>query len=389
MTQNKLEISPIKRLLVVSTEDSTKLSSWSNVPYLFCKTLEEQGIALRRYTLKESVVLGYVVRVVQKIKELFGAQKSTWSYARSSYYYWSAQRQIDREIGAAPVDGVLVLSFSYGSSLPAKVPVFLFGDWSLAYAISCQRERSADCLERASIRRENRLIAGADHAFVLFPLAEQYIKHTLPDARTHYLGNVINALELPEKQDLSLKCNSFSLLFVGKPHYIEGARQLIAAYQKLTARFPQISLDIIGMDREHFAELPDGVVCHGYLDKGNEAQRGRYYSLLRKAKLFVNPNPRWASFSAALEAMYFYTPLITSAYAEMEETFGREISFGAYYKDNHETPLDQLIANLLTDPEYAVKARNAHDAASPFSWHAYVNRFLGVINNEEVAREQL
>lgn len=382
-------MAPIKRLLVVSTEDSTKPSSWSNVPYLFCQTLEEQGIEIRRYTLKESVLVRRLVRLAQKAMEVFGAQKSTWAYSRSSFYYGSAQRQIDRELNRAPVDGVLVLSFSYGPRLPAKVPLFLFGDWSLDYAITCQRERGADSLERASIRRENRLIAMASHAFVLFPLAERYIKQTLSDAKTHYLGNVINALELPAEQDIPSKRHSSALLFIGKPHYIEGAKQLIAAYQKLKTDFPQISLDIIGMDKEHFAELPDGVICHGYLDKGNEEQRRRYYSLLRKAKLFINPNPRWASFSAALEAMYFYTPLITSAYAEMEETFGQKISFGAYYKNDQEQPLDRLIAVLLANPQYDTMARNAHDAASPFGWHAYVNRFLGVINNREARREQL
>lgn len=379
----------IRRLLVVSTQDSTQLSAWSNVPYLFCKTLEEQGVEVLRVTLKDSPLLGCAVRVVQKLAELLGVRESTWSYSRSALYYAQAQKQIDRALSGQAVDGILLLSFSYGPSLPSKTPLYLFGDWSLAYTIACQRERRPDRLERASIHREDGLIQSAAHVFVLFPLAEKYIQKTLPDANTHYLGNVINAVEQPHAQDISVKHRSLSLLFVGKPHYIEGARQLIEAYQRLKPQFPGMSLDIVGMGTEHFAELPEGVVCHGYLDKGDEKQRAQYYSLLRKAKLFVNPNPRWASFSAALEAMYFYTPLVTSAYAEMEETFGRDIAFGSYYRDGLGQSLDQLIAALLADPDYDNKARSAHRAASPFSWHAYVARFLEVIQQNGVATGSL
>jgi glycosyltransferase involved in cell wall biosynthesis len=322
----------IRRLLVVSTQDSTLLSSWSNVPYLFCQTLEAQGVEVLRLTLKESALLRRTTRIVQKFLELVGMGKSTWSFSRSALYFFQAQRQIDRALGIQEVDGVLVLNLSYGPQLPSKYPLYLFGDWSLAYTIACQRARAPSFLERGSIHRENKLIQSASHVFVLFPLAEKYIKKTLPNANTHYLGNVINAVEQPREQDLSIKRHSLSLLFVGKPHYIEGARQLIEAYQKLKPRFHGISLDIVGIGAGYFPELPVGVVCHGYLDKGDKQQREQYYSLLRKAKLFVNPNPRWASFSAALEAMYFYTPLVTSAYSEMEETFGLDLSFGSYYR---------------------------------------------------------
>lgn len=377
----------IRRLLVVSTEDSTKLSSWSNVPYLFCKNLESKGIVINRLTLKESMLLRRIVAGAQKLLGAFGGRKSTWSYSRSATYFRSARKQIDRALKQCEVDAVLILSFSYGPSFPLIVPLFMFGDWSYGYAIERQRERVPNKYESLSIEREHNLIAAADDVFVLFPLAEKYLRGALPQQNTHYLGNVINAVEQPAEADINLKRSSFSLLFVGKPHYLEGAQQLIDAYRELKKKFPQLVLNIVGMGKEFFGNLPEGVFCHGYLDKGNPMQRAQYYSLLRGAKLFVNSNPRWASFSAALEAMYFYTPLVSSAYTEMEETFGKNISFGSYYQSDADQPLHQLIETLMTDKAYESKARNAHVAASPFSWTAYVERFLNVINKNYADRK--
>lgn len=358
------------------------MSSWSNVPFLFCKSLEEQGIDLKRLTLPTLGWMGAVVQwPLRLLKRLGFGRESTWDYSRSALYARRVRRHIDQALQQEAVDAVLVLSFSYGPSLPSRVPLYLFGDWSLSYAIECQRLRQPNRLERASISRENRLINSASEVFVLFPLAERFLKNSHPLARTHYLGNVINAVEHPDEGDIRLKQESHSLLFVGKPHYLEGARQLIDAYRQLQSTLPALTLDIVGMGREFFDDLPEGVVCHGYLDKGVPAQRAKYYGLLRSARLFVNPNPKWASFSAALEAMYFYTPLVTSAYAEMEETFGKDISFGAYFREGVDAPLSDLLRELMLSTDYTHMAENAHTAASSFSWDAYVKRVLDVVGS--------
>ena len=373
----------LRRLLVVSTEDSTKLSSWSNVPYLFCKNLEEQGVELKRLTLPDVGWMGELVQwPLRLLKRIRARSESTWDYSRSARYYGKARRQIDQALEQEAFDAVLVLSFSYGPSLPPKVPLYLFGDWSLPYAIEYQRSRRPGRLEQASILRENKLINAASEVFVLFPLAERFVKKSMPQARTHYLGNVINAVEQPDEGDILLKKASQSILFVGKSHYLEGALQLIEAYRELKSTLPDLTLNIVGMERDFFGDLPDGVLCHGYLDKGDPEQRAKYYALLRGAWLFVNPNPKWASFSAALEAMYFHTPLVTSAYAEMVETFGKEVTFGAYYQADGTESLVDLIRKLMLTADYELMARSAHDAANPFSWEAYVRRFLDVIGTD-------
>ena len=38
----------IKEIIFFSMGDSNKISTWSNVPFLFCKELEQKGILVRR-----------------------------------------------------------------------------------------------------------------------------------------------------------------------------------------------------------------------------------------------------------------------------------------------------------------------------------------------------
>ena len=368
----------------MSTEDSTKLSSWSNVPYLFCKTLQEQGIEVQRLTVPTWGVVGtflqWSIRALRFIKIW---QKSTWDYSRSYMYYHKVQSIIDKELELNMVDAVLILSFSYSPSLPCKLPLILFGDWSLSYSIECQQSRKANHLERCSIRREHKLLSSASEVFVLFPVAEHYIKSLLPKARTHYIGNVINTVETPDKADIRIKKKGLSLLFIGKSHYLEGAQHLIDTYRQLKETIPGLALNIVGMGKEFFSELPDGVFCHGYLDKGNPIDRALYYELLRGASIFINTNTRWVSFSATLEAMYFYTPIVTTANAELEETFGKQISFGVYFRAEDSLSLESVIRDLLLSDNYIQLAMNAHHAASPYSWKRYVSRFLNIVNSNQ------
>ena len=344
--------------------------------------MEEQGLLLERLTLRESMLLRCLVLAAQRLLGFFGRRGSTWSYSRSALYFWSARRQIDRRLKTSSADAVFVLNFSYGPSIPSPVPFFMFCDWSYGYAIERQRARRPDKNEERSIFREHQLIASADCAFVLFPLAAKYIRREVPAAKSYYLGNVINSVEQPDERDIRQKEASLSILFVGKPHYLQGALDLVEAYRVLKKTFPTLVLNIVGMGVDYFNDLPEGVACHGYLDKDDSLQRAKYYELLRGARLFVNPNPKWASFSAALEAMYFYTPLVTSAYSEMEETFGQEIAFGAYYRGNTTQSLAELVQELMVSDKYQVMARKAHEEASPFSWDAYAQQVLKVITKE-------
>jgi hypothetical protein len=60
--------------------------------------------------------------------------------------------------------------------------------------------------------------------------------------------------------------------------------------------------------------VPRNFFC--YLDKGSDAHRALYYPLFKEARMFINTTPKWSSFSASVEAMYFYTPVVITLYKE-------------------------------------------------------------------------
>lgn len=288
---------------------------------------------------------------------------------------WSAQRQIDKALNEHAVDAVLILNFSYAPSLPTHVPVFMFCDWTYGYAVERQKSRSPDQYERRAIEREHDLLSEVDAVFPLFPVASEYIKAVRPVANVYYLGNVINAVRRPSVSDIKNKLVSQSILFIGKPHYAEGARQLLAAYKILKPKYPPLRLDIVGMEARFLGDIPEGVVCHGYLDKGDATQCEKYYQLLRDARVFVNTTPHWASFSATLEALYFYTPIVTSRYPEIVETLGESLSCGAYCVEGGEA-LDLIVERFLLPEGYASTAASAHEATKMFGWDRYIDKFL-------------
>ena len=368
------------KLLVVSTSDSRKLSSWSNVPYLFCKHLEERGITLYRFTLNESLVINYVVRIAQRVFGVFGGPHSLWRYSRSQLYAWIASIKITREADRNDVDAILVLNLSYGPRFPSRYSVYLFGDWTFDYAINIHRNKRPDEHEQSAIIREQQLIRSADNTFVLYPMAAKYLRDTIPGARISYIGNVVNAVEKPCARCITLKQRSLSLLFIGKEHYAQGANTLLKAFKLLRGKYPELCLDIVGIEANFFSKLPDRVKCHGYLDKGVDDQRSKYYELIKKATIFVNTNPRWSGFSAMLEAMYFYTPIITSANQETLETFGNHLDFGYYSRGERGAALADLVTMILESEDYESMAQAAHTAASPYSWRSYIDRFLHAIS---------
>jgi len=165
-------------------------------------------------------------------------------------------------------------------------------------------------------------------------------------------------------------------LFIGDKKYLEGARYLISAFAVLKKNDPDLVLDIVAMRKEDFDYLPEGVTCHGYLNKGVDKDRKLLYSLIEDAKVFVNTTPKIGSFSASLEALYFYTPVIVTPYEDFVKTFGSEINFG-YICENHSIDLlCSKIINIFNDPDYDKFCFAAHEAVKNFTWSYRVDQML-------------
>lgn len=375
----------IHEVTVFTNGDSGKLSTWSNVPYFFTETLLAKGIRVNRVDLSPPGLVNTLYRrtVCQLVKLL--NRRTSYDYSRSALHFFLTRRMIQNAIRQYPqADATLFLTFSFSATGLSDKPTIQFCDWTYDHHVKHFAARKPDRFEKACIEREDSQIEGADWVFALFPSVTEYMKTRYRNNNIHYLGNVINSLYTVSEDHVGqAKQAACSLLFVGSKKYIKGATCLIDAFERLRIIYPDLSLHIIGMTDADLGHKPASVHCYGYLDKDKPADREQYYTLLQQATVFVNTTPKWGAFSATIEAMYFYTPVIVSPYDEFVETFGRDIPFGSYC-DNDPVQLADTISMILDTDEYGSLCQHAHTSVAPFTWSSYIDRMLSLVETKQL-----
>lgn len=370
----------IREVTVYSNGDSRKISTWSNVPYFFIETLISKGIKVNRVDLSPSFFLKAIFKLsLEKILKVI-YKNSTYYYFRSLIHFTDLRYRIRKAIRQYPnADANIFLTFSFSSAGLTDKPSIQFCDWTYDYYFKYFLDREPNYFEQQSIKRENAQIEGSDLIFPLFPSVMKHMKKTYENENIYYLGNVVNTLhEVAEIDILASKDNSNNILFIGSKLYIKGAVALIQAFEKILQYLPQLHLHIIGMDAVDFRSLPKSVICHGYLDKGKNDDQALYYKLLREAKLFVNTTPKWGAFSATIEAMYFYTPVITSPYDDFVDTFGRNIDFGYYCEQNSPGLIEENIMKIFSNNSYKSLCVNAYKSVEGFTWKNYIDKLIQI-----------
>ena len=375
----------IEEVTVYALGDSSDISTWSNIPYFFTQTLISKGIKVNRVDLSPPPVLNIIYNITcRRIFKIINKQ-NTCSYFRSLIHFFHARLRIKKAIDKyMNSQANIFITFSFSSTGLTKKPAIQFCDWTYDhYMAYFENNRKPDIFENWCIQREDSQIESSDLVFSLFPGVARYMKGRYKNENIFYLGNVINSLyHVSESQVLETKLHSDSLLFVGNRKYIEGARCLIDAFYILQNLYPTLTLNIVGMTNNDFGDLPNGVNCYGYLDKGKDDDRKLYYSLLEGARIFINTTPKWGAFSATLEAMYYYTPVVTTPYSEFVATFGPEIGFGCYSVGNSSQLLSTNIADTLNHQSYSTLCVTAHESVKDFTWDTYVDKMLDVMREE-------
>jgi glycosyltransferase involved in cell wall biosynthesis len=374
----------IREVTVYTNEDSKLLSSWSNVPFFFTEALISKGIKVNRVDLSQSPILSQAYnKSIRRIFKIVNRHNS-YTYFRTLLHFLIVRSRIRRAIRQFEHSQAhIFLTFSFSSAGLTEKPSVLFCDWTYDFYINYFENRKPDLLEHMGIIREDSQIEAANLVFPLFPNVAQYMRKRYKNKNIFYLGNVVNSYyEAPLANSLVDRPKTNDLLFVGGRKYIDGARTLIQAYSELKNDYPDLQLHIIGMSEKEFGPLPDGITCYGYLDKGKEKERELYYSLFQKAKVFVNTTPKWGAFSAAVEAMFYYIPVIVTPFNEFVETFGEEIGFGLYCENNSVSLLSSTIRKVLDHKSYPSLCSQAHEAVRDFTWSAYIDKVLKIMEEK-------
>ena len=366
----------LKEVVVFSPGgDPREIKTWSNVPYFLVHTLESKNIKVHTVDIGPQSFFHKAFKKTFNtvVKLLF--KDTFYDYTRTPLYYQIMRYKIKKSLKAFEnADALIFTTFGVSAIGLTAIPSILFCDWTMDHHINYYFNREPDKYETATIVRENNTIEQASGVFVLFPAVAKIMQHKYDNPNIFYNGNVINSALVPDAAIIQSKEKETNLLFVGKQTYKQGAVELLKAFNKLKIKIPGLRLDIIGLNAADFDDLPKDVICHGYLDKGIESDAKKYYELLSKAKVFINTTPKWGAFSASLEAMYFYTPLIITAYTEFVTTFGETIDFGIYHSPD--ASLIDSISEILNADKYEDLCLNAHHAAREFTWDKYVDNMV-------------
>lgn len=385
LSEVTMKTNKIREVIVFTDGDSTSLTTWSNVPYFFTRTLESKGIKVNRVDISSNKYFKYVFsKTLSKIlSKIFAGH--VFTYERTRLNCWLTNKKIKKSTKLYPdSDANIFITFSFYNKYSNK-PSILFCDWTYEILIHERLNRKAYEIERKYILYQKNVIESAQIIISLFPKCTEYMRKSYKNEHIYHLGsNVINSCyekELNFKSILEIKSKSNELLFIGNEKYFKGATMLIEAYKILCSKYKNLRLNIVGMKEEIFSNLPEGVNCYGYLKKDILSEKNLYYKLLIGAKALINPTPQWGGYSSTIEAMYFYNPIITTPYEDFVESFGKELSFGYYCTGTTIDDLFLSIEKLLISKDYSNLCDNAHTSVSTYTWDSYINKFTNRIND--------
>jgi glycosyltransferase involved in cell wall biosynthesis len=363
--------------IVFSIGDSRKPRTWSNVPYFFTRTLEQEGYQVKHVDIAPPRLLQLMFDVPWKAFCRLTGRNTRFTFLRSGINRKATERKIRRTLDRFPTGHCVFTTFSFGTG--GSRPYTLFCDQTFANQIAYFDEREPDALELPTIREELRNLDLASLVIVFFPEEAERLAQ-LHGSKIKYYGNVVNVgqVKVDPQAAIDRKKQSREIVFIGSRKYREGLEHLAQATEVLNSRgMRDLVVNVIGMDRRDLPSAPANMRFHGYLDKGKPAEYRQYFDILGRSKAFVNPNPKWAAFSASSEAMYFCTPVVIFPYREFQRTFGDTNAVGKALHSARPEELADAIAELLADDaQWAAKALAAHDAARPMTWESLVRAYL-------------
>jgi glycosyltransferase involved in cell wall biosynthesis len=358
----------LKEVTVFATGDPNEPSTWSNIPYFLVEALRRKQVQVHTVNLEMSKPLKLAYDASFRLPLKLLAPKSEYAYFRCPVNQWDVDRRIKAALRRYPNSQLnLFLTFSFTAAPFTATPSVQICDWPFEYRIGHFGKRKPDLLERETIRRERRCMESSSLVVSLFPGVAKHLATEYPKATT--------VIDEPE-QLVSAKVNSSDILFIGAPHYRGGLERLVEAFRVLKMASPELRLHVVGMTEQQLGMTEAGMTCYGYLDKGIPEQRATYEALLKKARVIVNPTPKWGGFSSLVEAMYFGTPVVTTPYGEFVESFGDQLDFGAYCQDTGLESLCHAIQQATEPSGYSERCNCAHNAAKGHTWDAFVQRLL-------------
>lgn len=371
-----------KEIIVFSCGDSNDISTWSNVPYLFTKTLEEKGYKVDRVDISPNKILKRLFNT----PSFFFFRKLLKSdacpeYQRTFLHRYITYQKIKRATKQYP-DAMfnLFLSFAFYNKF-SKKPNVLWCDWTDRVVIE-RYGRLPKFYERTSLHHEDKVMKKADKVYTMFPECKKHLEDLYGREILYLEQNVINTVfdgDFDIYESIKQRKDSHKILFIGNHRYLGAAQKLVTAYKELKTKNNLLELHLIGLTNDDIKCNDNGIFCYGYLRKDVKKERDIYYRLIQECKVFVNPAELWGGYSSCVEAMYYGAPVIVAPYKDFVTEFGESINFGQYIR---EKSIADTIKEILyaTEEKYESLCLNAHNRVKDYTWSNYVDKFLESLN---------
>lgn len=376
----------INEIIFFCYGDSSKSSTWSNVPYLFTKTLIDKGIIIHRVDISPNRYVAWLYnKIIYSITKKIGNYCS-FRYSKILSIY--TDHLIKRSVLKYPnADYCIFTSFDYYNKF-SDIKTLLFCDWTYDVLINERLGRKTTKKDERFLVQQKEAIISAEFVVSIFPECATHIRQLYPNANVKYIdGYVINSFyegHLDCNDIVHRKKSSKTILFIGTKKYKKAALKLIDALKLLSDEDPSLSLDIIGMTDKEFKDYRDlNINCYGYLKKDVSEECRMYYNVLLNSSVIVNCDPLWGGISSIVEAMFFYTPVIVAPYNDFTKLFGKDITFGEYNEEYSSECIARNISKIIHSEEYNEYCLTAHNAVKNFTWNAYVDKLLNIIDNDK------
>lgn len=376
-------------ILVFSHGDSLDISTWSNVPFLFTRTLEEQGHIVHRVDISPYRPFEHIYNTLSfyLFKRLLKYKQPCPTFFNSWAYRFMTEQKIKKTTSKYPdIQFNLFLTYCFYNRYSSK-PNILWHDWT--NRINIERFGGKPKFWQIGLlRHEDKAMKAANKVYTMFPRCKEHMEELYRREIIYINRNVVNTVfegEFNIKENIRIRLLSKKILFIGNIRYIGAAKELIQAYNMLKEKDKSLELHIIGMTDEQLGVMDKDIHCYGYLRKNVKEERDLYYSYLHNCRVFVNPAQQWGGYSSSIEAMYYGCPIIVAPYDDFVCEFGDDINFGGYTNGNN---LDTTIANILyaSDEEYSALCKNAHDRVNDYTWSNYVDAFLKSLKEEGILK---
>lgn len=359
------------RAVVFAQGNPRSSSSWSGIPAAICAQLEKRGFDI--------LVVG--TPLMDKI--FWAGAKLPWLGLfpnRERALVYAHQKTVSRTLLKLRPD-VLV---SIGA--PHKI-VGLARDWPSAHVTDMMFAQVAEQypkymrLNGRAVRIGNRMQQELLDRATLVSVASQWAREEAMRSYRFNKDNVIvapfgaNLTDVPEPGYAVLP-GPLRFLFVGADWQRKGGRTALEIFKKIRATIADAEFHIAGCAPQEASSVP-GVTVHGFLSKGNPAQRGRLLRLFNQASFFLMPSRQEAYGIVYCEASAFGVPPIAAKVGGVGEIIENGVNGLLLPADADPEAYAAAVLTVWRDPSRYEKMRRAARMAyeTKLNWDVWGETF--------------